>query len=204
MCRQTLAKKIDDRFQTSKQALIDILKKTSAVCTTADVWKSRGRSYMGVTCHWLESESLLRKSACLTVRRIFGSHTYDVLAKTLSAVHKEFQISRKVVVTITDSGSNFLKAFRVFSREPEMQCEDEFDEDFEDDEIVILIFILNLTAYNSLVTAYCHLLNLIASVDCETALKRDAYSSLNRSTFAKLQTLFNKQSRSTLASEKTK
>jgi hypothetical protein len=50
----------------------------------------------------------------------------------------------------------------------------------------------------------CHLLNLIASVDCETALKRDAYSSLNRSTFAKLQTLFNKQSRSTLASEKTK
>ena len=48
------------------------------------------------------------------------------------------------------------------------------------------------------------MLNLIASVDCETALKRDAYSSLNRSTFAKLQTLFNKQSRSTLASEKTK
>ena len=90
---------------------------------------------MGVTCHWLESESLLRKSACLTVRRIFGSHTYDVLAKTLSAVHKEFQISRKVVVTITDSGSNFLKAFRVFSREAEMQCQDEFGEEFEDDEI---------------------------------------------------------------------
>ena len=48
------------------------------------------------------------------------------------------------------------------------------------------------------------MLNLIASVDCETALKRDAYSSLNRSTFSKLQTLFNKQSGSTLASEKTK
>ena len=94
---------------------------------------------MGVTCHWLEIDSLLRKSGCLTVRRIFGSNSYDVLAKTLSAVHKQFQISRKVVVTITNSGSNFLKAFRVFSREAEMHCENEFDEEFEDDEIVIII-----------------------------------------------------------------
>lgn len=144
MCRQTLAKKIDDRFQTSKQALIEILKKVPAVCTTAKFWKSRGRSYIGFTCHWLESESLLRKSACLTVRRIFGSHTYDVLAKTLSAVHKEYKISRKVVVTITDSGSNFFKAFRVFAREAEMQLEDEFEREFEDDDIVIKHFNLNL------------------------------------------------------------
>ena len=69
MCRQTLAKKNDDRFQTSKPALIELPKKVPAGCTTADVWKSRGRS--SVTCHWLESDSLLRKSACLTVRRIF-------------------------------------------------------------------------------------------------------------------------------------
>jgi hypothetical protein len=33
-------------------------------------------------------------------------------------------------VTIKDSRSNFLKAFRVFSREAEMQLEDEFDEEF--------------------------------------------------------------------------
>ena len=144
ICRQTLPKKIGDRFQTSKQAFIDMLKKVPAVCTRSNAWKSRGRSYMGVTRHRLESDSLLRKSACLTVRRIFVSHTYDALAKTLSAVHKEFQISRKVVVTINDSGSNFVKAFRVFSREAEMQCLGEFGEEFEDDEIVIMIFLLNL------------------------------------------------------------
>ncbi|KZS20297.1 Uncharacterized protein APZ42_013090 [Daphnia magna] len=65
MCRQTIAKKIEDRFQASKQALAQILSKLTSICTTADVWKSRGRSYMGVTCHWLDTETLLRKSACL-------------------------------------------------------------------------------------------------------------------------------------------
>lgn len=136
MCRQTIAKKIEDRFQASKQALAQILSKLTSICTTADVWKSRGRSYMGVTCHWLDTETLLRKSACLAVRRVFGSHTYDVVAKTLSAVHKEFKISRKIVVTITDSGSNFLKAFRVFSRENDVQVDEDVDEEYEDEEIV--------------------------------------------------------------------
>ncbi|XP_045030694.1 uncharacterized protein LOC123473663 [Daphnia magna] len=136
MCRQTIAKKIEDRFQASKQALAQILSKLTSICTTADVWKSRGRSYMGVTCHWLDTETLLRKSACLAVRRVFGSHTYDVVAKTLSAVHKEFKISRKIVVTITDSGSNFPKTFRVFSRENDVQVDEDVDEEYEDEEIV--------------------------------------------------------------------
>ena len=47
-------------------------------------------------------------------RRLKGEHTYDVLAKAIDEVLKEFDISDKVVRITTDNGSNFRKAFRIF------------------------------------------------------------------------------------------
>ena len=44
--------------------------------------------------------------------RLIGSHTYDVLAKALDAVHCDFGIEEKVIKTTTDNGSNFVKAFK--------------------------------------------------------------------------------------------
>ena len=64
-----------------------------------------------MTVHWIDEKSLIRQVACLAVREIVGRHTYDVLAKTIYNVNEEFGISNKVCFTVTDSGSNFLKAF---------------------------------------------------------------------------------------------
>jgi hypothetical protein len=62
-----------------------------------------------------ESKEIVRRSACLGVRRIYGSHTHDVIAKAISDFPADFQISYKVNCRITDNGSNFLKAFKMFS-----------------------------------------------------------------------------------------
>ena len=64
--------------------------------------------------HWLTSE-LKRFSACLAIRRVIGKCNYEVLAKLLESIHEEFDITTKVTATITDNGSNFVKAFRLFS-----------------------------------------------------------------------------------------
>ena len=48
-----------------------------------------------------------------------------MLAQTLDSINTEFQLGGKIVVTITDSGSNFLKAFRVFGSESESEKDDE-------------------------------------------------------------------------------
>ncbi len=66
---------------------------------------------------------------------MIGSHTHDVIAAAIDSVHKEFGIASKVNCTITDNGSNFLKAFKVFSCSSSTapnEAENSQDFDFQD------------------------------------------------------------------------
>lgn len=114
MCRKTLANRLASKYLNSKEQIVDHLMKQTHVCTTADLWSSRGKSYIGVTCHWLHTTTLVRQSICLAIRRVIGRHTYNVIASYLENIHAEFGIENKTAITITDSGSNMVKAFRLF------------------------------------------------------------------------------------------
>jgi DNA integrity scanning protein DisA with diadenylate cyclase activity len=54
------------------------------------------------------------RSACLGILRVKGNHTVDDIATEIHKIHKVFKISSKVNVMIADSGSNFLKALKIF------------------------------------------------------------------------------------------
>ncbi|CAL8121248.1 unnamed protein product [Orchesella dallaii] len=68
---------------------------------------------MGVTVHWID-ENFKRNSAVLTLSRFVGSHTNDKIADLLIKCFNFYQISRKIVLVITDNASNFIKAFREY------------------------------------------------------------------------------------------
>ncbi len=60
MCRQTITSKVEYRFLEGKKKLIsENFRKIPEFCTTADVWKSRGRSNIGVKGHWIDQETSL-------------------------------------------------------------------------------------------------------------------------------------------------
>lgn len=132
MCRQTLTKRVVAKYQEGKDKLAAHLPSLKAVCTTADCWSSRGKSHIGVTCHWVDPITLKRTSICLAIRRILGRHTYDAIGKILEAINTEFGIDENTMLTITDSGSNFLKAFRVFGAS-DIETAIETNEEDEDD-----------------------------------------------------------------------
>lgn len=56
-----------------------------------------------------------RKSAALACKRIEGTHSGEAIAAELHRIHELFGLNNeKIVGTITDNGSNFIKAFKLF------------------------------------------------------------------------------------------
>lgn len=111
----SVTERVEKQFGYMEEKLIKILASVSTVCTTADVWTQHNRSFFGVTVHWIDCDTLERKSAALSCCRIHGKHTYDLIASTLESIHIKYKIYLKVCSTTTDNGSNFVEAFTVFA-----------------------------------------------------------------------------------------
>ncbi len=176
--------------------------KVKYVATTTDCWSAHRKSYLGVTCHWIEEDSLERRSAAR------GSHTFDILAGALDDVHCQYKIRGKVVKTTTDSGSNFVKAFHMFGAQDGAEDEEDDADDLADhtdyhdasailDEDTGLEY--QLPPHQR---CACHLLNLVATTDAALAESmNETYKRLSRATFAKCQGIWNKTGRSHLAND---
>ncbi|CAL1671837.1 unnamed protein product [Lasius platythorax] len=115
LTRNTLKRKIDIIYSEQMKIIMNYIKNVKYVCTTADVWTAPDRRIISVTAHWLCEKTLKRKSAALACKRIEGTHTAEVIAIELARIHALFGINNeKLVATVTDNGSNFVEAFKIF------------------------------------------------------------------------------------------
>lgn len=138
----TLISTLANKFEIMKSNLKNELKKQKFVCSTCDVWTHRARSYLGVSVHFID-EQWNRKSFILAFRYLNRRHTYDYLAEILDNIYKEYDLSaEKIIHTITDGGSNFCKAFRIFGQNTDfnqtLEAINENDEIDNDDEIFVV------------------------------------------------------------------
>ena len=77
------ASKSDQLFQSLVHDLKTDLDKVDHVCLTIDHWASHRKGYIGFTAHWYDNKQT-RKHACLALRRIVGSCTFDFWQKQLN------------------------------------------------------------------------------------------------------------------------
>ncbi|CAI5694081.1 unnamed protein product [Oreochromis niloticus] len=82
-----------------------------------------------MTAHWIDPSTFVRGHAALACKRVRGRHTYDVIGNEIEQVHSAYGLHSKVTATVTDNGSNFIKAFRMFQKS-------DSDEESEEDEEV--------------------------------------------------------------------
>ncbi|XP_060858223.1 uncharacterized protein LOC132935644 isoform X1 [Metopolophium dirhodum] len=215
MSRPTLMKTIENDFQELSLKMKFEMSKCAHIATTADGWSIFKKSYIGITVTWI-NEDLSRSTRLLALRRLEGSHTYDILAKAMDAVYTEFEISDKLSYCTTDNGSNFVKCFKTFGHifddenTDTLLVNDAFDDDLEEIDAIDLN-ILNDKDDHDLQYVLpkhhrccAHTINLIATMDSKKALSNPAYKKQSRSTFAKSTALWNKQGRSTKSADLVK
>ncbi|XP_077513696.1 uncharacterized protein LOC144124718 isoform X2 [Amblyomma americanum] len=192
--RRTLGRRIDEEWE---KMLGDVRLKLSDqdyVATTADIWSTPHRSFMGVTVHWIDRNSLSRRSLALACRRFAGRHTYDKIGELLEDIRQDFDISHdKIVATVTDNASNFVKAFKEFGLRSEIIDEDgaaddlsfesvtEPDLGLEDGEITLPRH----------VRCACHTLSLVAVSDVKVALSTVSFEHIHSSAMIKCSALWN-------------
>ena len=226
MCRGTVKNRVEKAAQVMKKTLKTALDKIEFIATTTDCWTSHRRSFIGVTAHWIEPQTLTRRCAALACKQLKGSHTFTALASALNDIHTEFNIREKITRTTTDNGSNFVKAFRVFGpvdenhnltaavqssevgdEEKEEEEEEEVDDEMGGADVEFVDVEAILDEDDSLEyqlpkhhRCACHLLNLVSTVDVSN-IASTVYKRLSRSSFAKCTSLWNKSARSTTAAE---
>ena len=214
--RKSFTKHLDKVYDSMIGKIKEVLEVVDVVCNTVDAWTAYHRSYLGMTAHWIDPKTLRRQKAAIACMRIMGRHTYDVLASKIEQVHASYSFVGKVCATITDNGSNFVKAFTVFSDSANNSAEDLEPEGedvvFEDiDELLTLDpektnidDDLTQVQYDLPLHYRCtaHTLNLVASKDADKFLSTSCASkAVYRNSFSKSSALWNKANRSTVASD---
>ncbi|ODM93379.1 putative AC transposase, partial [Orchesella cincta] len=217
--RKTLTGWAKNDFDRKKEKLKTILENVLWVCATADIWSARRKSFLGVTCHWID-QNYKRHSVLLSMKRFPGKHTADRIAELLVEVFSSYKLDNKITFVVTDNGSNFVKAFRDCQKELHLDLElDDLEEELfceneELDENAIeaqdTFARLEEQSYASLPPHYrcvSHTLSLVATkdLDKELDLLKDKSAStckkVMRSALAKCSAFWNKNGRSTQTAE---
>lgn len=83
---KVISKELHLRNNSYVTMLTDLISKQTYICTTADIWSCNNKSYLGMTCHFLDENTFIRHSYILGCRRIKGSHTYINIAQVFSTI----------------------------------------------------------------------------------------------------------------------
>ncbi|MGH0163711.1 UNVERIFIED_CONTAM: hypothetical protein FKN15_048799 [Acipenser sinensis] len=114
--RKTFTHYLDKAYDVMEGELKKSFENVAYVSTTADIWTANNKSFLGMTAHWIDPATLQRKRVALTCSRFKGRHTYDAVAAEIEQCHAAYALNAKVTATVTDNGSNFVKAFNFYKR----------------------------------------------------------------------------------------
>jgi len=114
--RRVIANELKTKYEYYVKMLTGLIENQNFICLTADIWSSNNKSYLGMTCHYINETNYNRHSYVLACKRIKGSHTHLNISKVITKIMQEYKINcEKVSHIVTDNVSNFVKAFRIFS-----------------------------------------------------------------------------------------
>ena len=85
--RKSFSAKIEKQFEAVMINIKKALSSKNYVCTTADIWSQRKRSFLDMTAHVVDPETLRRESFAIACERFSGTHLFDLIAEKIQEVH---------------------------------------------------------------------------------------------------------------------
>ncbi|KAE9536196.1 hypothetical protein AGLY_007419 [Aphis glycines] len=82
--RRVIAKEFKVRYKYYVKMLTELIENQNFICLTSDIWSSNNRSYLGMTCHYINETNCNRHSYVLACKRIKGSHTHLNISKVIT------------------------------------------------------------------------------------------------------------------------
>lgn len=117
--RSTVSREaLDDVFQCLKNRLIDCVSQSPKNGTIAfDGWMDRfhKHSYITYTYHYMDTNDWTMKNVVLKTTRFDHPHTGESLKQHYLEVAKEFGIDGKMLIAVTDGGSNVVKCLELLN-----------------------------------------------------------------------------------------
>ncbi|CAF4784428.1 unnamed protein product [Rotaria sp. Silwood1] len=92
--------------------ICDTLEKVNDLTLTIDAWSHRrGRSFLGITCHFIDNKMVLQ-AFLIDFVRLKSPHTSDNIQRLTENILDHFSIKEKVYRIITDNASSMIKAYK--------------------------------------------------------------------------------------------
>lgn len=204
LSRYQLKNKIRTEFIEFQSNTTSLLAEVNFICLTTDIWGTKHRSYLGVTCHYLDINTFKRQSLALGCSRFYSPHTNDNIAEEIQMLYARYGLDgRKIVATVTDNASNFVKAFREFGSPDineygdsvEQLSEDSGENTSDENSDEIYFHELQGIRLSKHIRCASHTLNLIATTDAANAQTNSVYARIFVTSFKKLNSLWNKTQR---------
>lgn len=141
--RAVITKEVEKVLIEIKAKASTFLQEASKVSICADIWSKRGltASFLGITAHFFSRKDHKRHCLTLAVRRMPSPHTADNVRDLVHKVLSEWNIPlNKIMVVVTDNGSNMVAAFKKFvathgDEEDDGEMDEEEDSEVEEDAI---------------------------------------------------------------------
>ena len=116
--RYLLGNEIDHVISELKGNMVSFISKARRINICTDLWSKKGMtaSFLGVTAHFFADHQ--RHNVTIAVKQMPSPHTADNILKIVNGILADWNIPLdKVGNTITDNGSNMVKAFKEVANE---------------------------------------------------------------------------------------
>jgi len=124
--RKAVTSMLDDKYNFLSKVIKEKISRVSSLTITTDVWTDtlNTKSFLGVTCHFLNNNVNQLKSVTIGVIELDQKHDSDYLASKIISVCEEWNIQHKnVTAVITDNGRNIIKAVTdIFGKNKSISC----------------------------------------------------------------------------------